>query len=101
GWGVVVSEALMAGTSVVCSDTCGSAGVVLASGTGGVFPREDEHELVRLLMTQLDQGRRTLDERRSLSRWAAALNAQSGARYLRAILDFADGTGARPSEPWN
>ena len=31
GWGAVVSEALIAGTPVICSDACGSAGVVEAS----------------------------------------------------------------------
>ena len=38
GWGAVVSEALIAGTPVICSDACGSAGVVEASGVGCVFP---------------------------------------------------------------
>ena len=42
GWGAVVSEALMVGTPVICSDACGSAGVVHASGVGGVF-RSGDH----------------------------------------------------------
>ena len=38
GWGAVVSEALIAGTPGICSDACGSAGEVEASGVGCVFP---------------------------------------------------------------
>ena len=30
GWGAVVSEALLVGTPAICSDKCGSAGVVRA-----------------------------------------------------------------------
>jgi hypothetical protein len=42
GWGAVASESLMVGTPVVCSDACGVAGVVQASGVGGVFPVKDK-----------------------------------------------------------
>ena len=45
GWGAVVSEALMAGTPVICSAACGSRNVVHASGVGGVFDTFDKISL--------------------------------------------------------
>ena len=41
GWGAVISEALMVGTPVICSDNCGAANVVTASNVGSVFSTND------------------------------------------------------------
>lgn len=100
GWGAVVSEALMVGTPVVCSDACGAAGVVRASGRGGVFERDDRAGLVKLLDRELASGPPTPGERASLARWAECLGADAGADYLLDILDHVDGQRKRPSPPW-
>ena len=42
GWGAVVSEALLIGIPVICSDTCGSSVIVKASGFGGIF-----HQIIK------------------------------------------------------
>lgn len=44
-WGVVVSEALLVGTPAICSDACGSAGVVRASGVGCVISSGSQSEV--------------------------------------------------------
>ena len=101
GWGAVASEALMVGTPVICSDTCGAAGVVKASGTGGVFPYEDRQALATALGTQLARGCRGLEARHQLASWAQCLGANAGARYLLEILTFrARASFARPVPPW-
>lgn len=100
GWGAVVSEALMSGTPAICSDHCGAAGAVLASGVGGVFGRDDAAGLTALLSRAIAKGKPSPDDRRKLARWARALGADAGARYLLDILAHMDGTGPRPGAPW-
>lgn len=100
GWGAVVSEALMVGTPVICSDACGSAGVVRASSFGGVFPAGDQGALVALLGSAVDHGRLSEQARADLAKWGQSLGAEAGATYLKAVLSYAAGQGARPTPPW-
>ena len=100
GWGAVVSESLMVGTPVICSDRCGAAEVARGKRRGGVFRSDDVGELVALIEIEAGRGRQSLRERRQLMSWAACLDAESGGEYLRAIFDHAYGNGPRPSAPW-
>jgi len=100
GWGAVVSEALMAGTPVVCSDSCGSAGVVRASGQGGVFRSGDREALLSMLKQVIAKGRLPSTDKLSLASWAESLGESAGAAYLLQILDHVVGHIARPSPPW-
>lgn len=100
GWGAVVSEALMVGTPVVCSDACGSAGIVVASGMGAVFPRKDPDALQRVLRSALDRGHSNTQSRRELAHWATSLGTGAGAKYLLKILNYAKYGGVRPLPPW-
>lgn len=101
GWGAVVSEALMSGTPVICSDACGSAGIVRASGLGGVFPCVDSKSLAGLLVQNLRKGTLSMADRRSLASWAECLDGEAGAAYFLQILDHAEGRRARPLPPWS
>lgn len=101
GWGAVVSEAMMVGTQVICSDRCGAAGVVHASGHGGVFSTENLDDLTSELNRVLTKGRLSTHERVFLIRWAECLGAAAGANYLLKILDHIDGVAARPAPPWD
>lgn len=100
GWGAVVSEALMVGTPVICSDACGAAGVVHASGFGGVFHRDSCDEFQTRLDEQLQSGPIDMADRIRLASWATVLGAEAGARYLVNILDYAANGGPRPMPPW-
>ena len=91
GWGAVVSEALMVGTPVICSDACGSAGAVHASGFGGVFPRDDVKALSALLEFMLDRGVLSETERYRSKKWARSLGAEAGAQYLIELFTHAPG----------
>lgn len=101
GWGAVISEALMAGTPVICSDACGAAGVVRASGVGGVFPRDRNEVLEAMLKRQIESGPISETERARLATWAAALGDDAGARYLLNILDCSTSRRSRPVPPWH
>lgn len=100
GWGAVVSEALMVGTPVICSDRCGAAGVVLASRRGGVFPSGDVGALTTQLQRIVDGGRQSWQQRAELADWAKCLGAEAGATYLTEILRYVETGGARPAPPW-
>ncbi|MGN6449399.1 MAG: glycosyltransferase [Brucella intermedia] len=102
GWGAVVSEALAAGTPAICSDACGAAGVVRASGVGGVFPAGNVEALAALLRQVMAAGRQTLNRRATLADWGQCLGAKAGARYLDAILSYAADAApaAPPIAPW-
>lgn len=86
GWGAVVSEALMVGTPVICSDACGSAGVALASGFGGVFPVDDVNEFNNLIDMKLRKGVVIDNDRQKLKKWAKCLGVKYGAKYLSEII---------------
>lgn len=100
GWGAVVSEALMAGTPVICSDHCGAAGVVEASGCGGVFPSGDVSALASMLGAQIALGRQLSIQRAALATWARCLGAEAGAGYLAAVLRNKESGAEAPQPPW-
>jgi len=101
GWGAIASEALLAGTPVICSDTSGVAGVVRASLVGGVFAYPHISELVALMSSQIHSGRITSIQRQEIGQWASCIEAAAGAAYLDEILRW-DGSGAlvRPRPGW-
>lgn len=101
GWGAVVSEALLAGIPAICSDRCGSATAVYASGRGEVFPSGDRPALTAALGRALRGGPPSLTDREETSRWAHCLTDDAGAAYLTRILAHADGEGPRPAPPWS
>lgn len=100
GWGAVVSEALMVGTPVICSDACGSAGVVRASGFGGVFHSGNSDQLRQLLSDMISFGKLPLKKREALKTWANCLSGEAGATYLMQILDHVQGENQPPLPPW-
>lgn len=100
GWGAVVSEALMVGTPVICSDECGSSEIVTASGTGSVFQKDNFKEFSSILLKTVKNGFFKNSKRFNLKKWAKCLGAKAGAKYLIKILLFSRGYGNRPLPPW-
>lgn len=101
GWGAVVSEALIQGTPVVCSDACGAAEVVKFSGVGGVFQSNSLEALTDLLRAQVLGGSISNSARSQLAAWAACLTSEAGAEYLEQILQFCSaGESSTPKAPW-
>lgn len=100
GWGAVVSEALLVGTPVVCSEACGSAGVVKASGKGAVFKTDDADSLLRALTDVWNKGPINESERLELTRWARSLTGRAGAEYFSDLVRYSRKGGVRPFVPW-
>jgi len=97
GWGAVVSEALMLGIPAICSNTCGSAGIVRSSGRGGVFLSGDVRSLSTVLEKTLNDGFQNYNDRLNLFNWSKCLGGESGARYLLNIFSH---SGGKPPAPW-
>ena len=101
GWGAVVSEALMVGTPVVCSNKCGSSVIVKASGVGSVFFANNQKSLNDSLYNQYKKGYVNFKERQKIMKWAKRLTARSGAKYLELIFNIKNNKLDSPKIPWN
>lgn len=86
GWGAVASEAIIEGTPVICSSSCGVAEVVALSNEGGVFNFKNEDELYYLIDKQIENGKFSTQQRQKLKKWGKCLTAETGASYLEEIL---------------
>lgn len=100
GWGAVVSEAMLVGTPVVCSTSCGAAGIVNASGFGGTFKSMDTNDLSSSLRRQLEKGSVTPEARAVLANWSLCLGAQVGAEYLERIIASHSHSSTLSGAPW-
>jgi glycosyltransferase involved in cell wall biosynthesis len=100
GWGVVVNEALLAGTRVVVADRCGSSALAQAAG-GSVFFSGDERALFRSLQEMLALGPVGLDERAARQEWArTSISPDVAADYLLASLRHRMDGALPPAPPW-
>lgn len=86
GWGAVASEAIIEGTPVICSSSCGVAEVVVLSGEGGVFNFQNEDQLYNCLEKQVQNSKVNKEQRQKLKKWGECLTAEKGALYLSEIL---------------
>jgi glycosyltransferase involved in cell wall biosynthesis len=100
GWGAVVSEALMVGTPVICTDSCGSSAVVRASKYGHVVPVNNQNAFIEALRKQFKSGLWSLPKRKKLAKWASCLGAKSGAVYLAKILNYNKKNPNHIIPPW-
>ena len=100
GWGAVVSESLMVGTPVICSDKCGSSTIVRASGFGYIFKTNDVNDLHLKLKKTIIKGKISKKKRKLIQKWANCLSSKSGAEYLIKILKLKTNAGKRPLPPW-
>jgi glycosyltransferase involved in cell wall biosynthesis len=100
GWGAVVSEALLVGTPVICSDRCGAAVAVRRSRAGGVFRSGDRDTLTACVLGVMARGIGRTPERAHLAAWARrSLGGTAGARYLVEILRHRFAGAQRPFAP--
>jgi glycosyltransferase involved in cell wall biosynthesis len=103
GWGVVVNEALLAGTPVLCSTLTGAKDVVsLSPRAGQVLPPRQSAVLAEALSDRVAAGKVTAADRHELSRWAKErVGGDAGAAYLVNVLQHAlHAAGSRPHAPW-
>jgi glycosyltransferase involved in cell wall biosynthesis len=103
GWGAVISEALMVGTPVLCSDRCGASTLVTASGCGEVFSSKDVVDLVDKLQAQLQKGPVSLTQRNHLKDWANCLGPDRAAAYILQLINTLTDhqLTEKPYPPWH
>lgn len=101
GWGAVISEALLQGVPVICSDACGAVVAVRRAPYSGVFENGNVDQLSRELSKAISRGALRPSERVRLSNWARCLNAAAGAIYLEQIVEsLGNPFGPLPKPPW-
>ena len=101
GWGAVVSEALMGGARVVCSDFCGAAGLVRGTAYGGVFACDSAAALAAALAGQIARGPVLAEERAAIRAYGGRVSGAAVAAYFVDILDFIQHGGKpAPAPPW-
>lgn len=83
-WGMVVNEAILAGTPVIASDACGAA-ILIRDDFGAVFPRGDVQGLVEALSRVLrgDLAKQSASAKRFGSKISPEAAAESLVRVLR------------------
>lgn len=99
GWGAVITESLMVGTPVICSNACGAAEVVAASKVGGVFEVGSLEDLAFLLEKE-SLVKSAREKRKSIRRWAKKIASDAGAEYFHRIICFSNGGVDKPAPPW-
>lgn len=100
GWGAVINEALLVGTPVVCTSTCGAADLIVSSLQGEVVRPEDSYELAEALAKRIAEGRVPTSRREVLRHWAGRISGPAAAAYLISIIDHTSGLCPRPIAPW-
>mgnify|MGYP001173392147 FL=1 len=101
GWGAVVSESMIVGTPAICSDACGVAEVVKASGFGGVFKSTNVNDLLYQLKSVIKAGPLNIKDQTKLYEWSNKITSDAGAKYLINIINFTNGSNNQPIPPWN
>lgn len=100
GWGAVVNEALMAGTPVVVSDTCGASDLVRAPFLGTVFVSQSVVNLRDALRKEMDNGKLTSIQRQKIIKWSEKITTAASAAYFMNILASVRQGEGRPLPPW-
>lgn len=100
GWGIVVNQALQAGTPVVVSDSCGSAELVANGENGYIFRTGDVNNLQECMRAVIDNSdSRSMRDTAEEAGYAAS--AKIAAPYLLDCLQHMTGRCAsRRIPPW-
>lgn len=96
GWGAVISESLIMGTPVVCSDSCGASIAIKSTNFGRLFKSTSLNDLVFALNNQLKNGKISNERRKNIASYSKLLGARHGAYYLKNIIS---NTSIKPYHP--
>lgn len=103
GWGAVVNEALLCGVPVLCSESCGSKDMVLASKAGGTFKTDSLKDLTKNLSTIVSSGRLPESSRNEIINWSKRnITPEYAATHLLKVIDYLNnGSQNYPKFPWD
>lgn len=100
GWGAVVSESLMQGVPVICTDHTGAQDLVQHPWRGSIVPAGDAQSLRQAILHWLEKGSPSPEARTRIRHWSQRAQGASAAEYLIAVLAHLSGKCERPSAPW-
>lgn len=100
GWGAVVSEALMCGVPVVCTDTCGASVLLQDPSLGSVTPEGDRSALADAFRERLRHGPLSQEDRKRIRDWSVCILGSLAAQYLLNVISSIDGATTPPQAPW-
>jgi glycosyltransferase involved in cell wall biosynthesis len=100
GWGAVVSEALMCGVPVICTDTCGASILLDDPVLGSVVPEGDSSALADALRERLRHGPLSQEDKKRIRDWSVSISGLSAAQYLLNVISSIDGATTPPQAPW-
>ena len=100
GWGVVVNEALCAGTPVICSDQVGARVLVERFGAGEVFDSNEPHALESIINALYEDPKRLLAMRSATTAAAAAIQPDVAAAYMLAVIRANPQSKSAIASPW-
>jgi len=100
GWGAVVNEALMCGTSVVCSNACGAADLIKDSFRGEIFKTGSTLDLRRILAYQILRGKKNPELSSKIKTWSKKIEGETAANYLLEVIDAFLNKKQKPIPPW-
>jgi glycosyltransferase involved in cell wall biosynthesis len=99
GWGAVVNEALMAGTKVLCSKTCG-ASELISSNRGRIFTYK-KNDFETQFLRILEDGVVTQNLRREIVQWSErSISGEVASKYFLQIVNHLYNSESKPSAPW-
>jgi glycosyltransferase involved in cell wall biosynthesis len=100
GWGVVVNEALGAGTPVVCSDACGAADLVAKPVLGQVVAARSIADLATAIGERVHSGSPSSAARGFIREHAERFSPRSVAGYFLDIVRSVWRNTEPPTVPW-
>lgn len=100
GWGVVINEALAAGTPVVCTQACGAADLVAAPFLGEVVPPRSITPLADAIRERMHAGPLSSPARTAIRRHAARFSPATIANYFVEIINSTWNRTPPPRAPW-
>ncbi|MEC5145323.1 glycosyltransferase family 4 protein [Chitinophaga sp. 212800010-3] len=87
GWGAVVNEALMQGTPVVCSESCGASVLLCERNYSDVFESGNAVSLADTLRKQILRGKLSSQDRQRIVKWSECINGDRAASYFLEIVN--------------
>lgn len=88
GWGMVVSEALMAGCYIVTTNKVGSSILIFRDEIGEIVPIKDPYNIRNAIQQAIDNNFLNINYRKKRKDWALRnLGADNGAQYLIDVIE--------------
>lgn len=87
GWGAVVSEALLSGTPVICSDACGVSCLIESENCGAVFTAQNLSELKEAIADRIRKGKQSKTDRHLLKAYSSERYGSTAvAKYFELVM---------------